>query len=84
MPLTVRPTGLGAGIDKDRQDFTIFSGGWAVACSLIRVLGLVGEANPRRHELTGGTPCYRMKRPGMSVRTTRRDIDQQRRWRAQT
>ena len=27
MPLTVRPTGLGAGIDKDRQDFTIYSGG---------------------------------------------------------
>ena len=22
MPLTMRPTGLGAGIDKDRQDFT--------------------------------------------------------------
>jgi hypothetical protein len=30
MPLTMRPTGLGAGIDKDRQDFTIYSGGWAV------------------------------------------------------
>ena len=30
MPLTIRPTGLGAGIDKDRQDFTIYSGGWAV------------------------------------------------------
>jgi hypothetical protein len=30
MPLTMRPTGLGAGIDKDRQDFTVFSGGWAV------------------------------------------------------
>ena len=30
MALTLRPTGLGAGIDKDRQDFTIFSGGWAV------------------------------------------------------
>ena len=26
----MRPTGLGAGIDKDRQDFTIYSGGWAV------------------------------------------------------
>ena len=23
MPLTMRPTGLGAGIDKNRQDFTI-------------------------------------------------------------
>ena len=30
MPLTMRPTGLGAGIDKDRHDFTICSGGWAV------------------------------------------------------
>ena len=26
----MRPTGLGAGIDKDRQDFTIYSGEWAV------------------------------------------------------
>ena len=24
------PTGLGSGIDKDRQDFTIYSGGWAM------------------------------------------------------
>ena len=30
MPLTMRPTGLGAGIDKDRQDFTVYSGDWAV------------------------------------------------------
>ena len=30
MPLTMRPTGLGAGIDKDRQDYTIYSGGWAI------------------------------------------------------
>jgi len=30
MPLTLRPTGLGAGIDKDRPDYTIYSGGWAV------------------------------------------------------
>ena len=30
MALILRPTGLGAGIDKDRQDFTIYSGGWAV------------------------------------------------------
>jgi hypothetical protein len=26
----MRPTGLGAGIDKDRQDYTVYSGGWAV------------------------------------------------------
>ena len=30
MPLKLRPTGLGAGIDKDRPDYTIYSGGWAV------------------------------------------------------
>ena len=30
MPLTMRPSGLGAGIDKDRQDFTIYSGEWAI------------------------------------------------------
>jgi hypothetical protein len=30
MPLKLRPTGLGAGIDKDRQDFTIYSGEWAI------------------------------------------------------
>ena len=30
MPLTMRPTGLGSGIDKDRQDYTIYSGEWAV------------------------------------------------------
>ena len=30
MPLTMRPTGLGSGIDKDRQDFTVYSGDWAV------------------------------------------------------
>jgi hypothetical protein len=26
----MRPTGLGGGIDKDRQDFTICGVGWAV------------------------------------------------------
>ena len=30
MPLKLRPTGLGAGIDKDRPDFTVYSGGWAI------------------------------------------------------
>jgi hypothetical protein len=26
MPLTMRPTGLGAGIDKDRPDYSVYSG----------------------------------------------------------
>ena len=30
MALTMRPTGLGSGIDKDRQDYTIYSGGWDI------------------------------------------------------
>ena len=30
MALKLGPTGLGFGIDKDRQDFTINSGGWAM------------------------------------------------------
>ena len=28
MALKLRPTGLGSGIDKDRPDFTIYSGEW--------------------------------------------------------
>jgi hypothetical protein len=30
MPLTMRPTGLSSPVHKDRQDFTIYSGAWAV------------------------------------------------------
>jgi hypothetical protein len=30
MPRKLRPTGLGSGIDKDRQDFTIYCGDWAM------------------------------------------------------
>ena len=30
MALKLRPTGLGAGIDKDRQDFTIYVAEWAM------------------------------------------------------
>ena len=30
MPLTMRPTGLGSGIDKDRPDYTVFCGEWAI------------------------------------------------------
>ena len=28
--LILRPTGLGSGIDKDRPDYTVYCGGWAV------------------------------------------------------
>jgi hypothetical protein len=30
MPLTMRPAGLGSGIDKDRPDYTLLSGGWVI------------------------------------------------------
>ena len=30
MPLTMRPTGLGSGIDKDRSDYTVVTGEWEV------------------------------------------------------
>ena len=30
MPLTIRPTGLSSPVDKGRQDFTIYSGDWAM------------------------------------------------------
>jgi hypothetical protein len=30
MPLTMRPTALGAGIDKDRPDYAVYCGEWAI------------------------------------------------------
>jgi hypothetical protein len=30
MPLKLRPSGLGSGIDKDRPDYTVFTGEWEV------------------------------------------------------
>jgi hypothetical protein len=42
MRLTLRPTGLGSGIDNDRPDYTC-CGGWDVGrerCSTIRILDL--------------------------------------------
>ena len=30
MPLTMRPTGLGSGIDKDRPGYTVCTGEWEV------------------------------------------------------
>jgi hypothetical protein len=32
MPLTMRRTGLGSGIDKDRPDYTVYTGGWDIGC----------------------------------------------------
>ena len=30
MALKLRPTGLGSGIDKDRPDYSVYTGEWAV------------------------------------------------------
>ena len=30
MPLKMRPTGLGSGIDKDRPDYTVYRGEWEI------------------------------------------------------
>ena len=30
MTLTIRPTGLGSGTDKDRPDYAVYCGGWLV------------------------------------------------------
>jgi hypothetical protein len=30
MALTMRPSGLGSGIDKDRPNYTVFTGGWEI------------------------------------------------------
>jgi hypothetical protein len=30
MPLTMRPTALASPVDKDRQDFTVYCGKWAM------------------------------------------------------
>jgi len=30
MPLKLRPSGLGSGIDEDRPDYTVFTGEWEV------------------------------------------------------
>jgi hypothetical protein len=50
----MRPTGLGAGIDKDRPDYTIYCGGWTMAASMRRAavqigsLVLVDDGSPAR------------------------------------
>ena len=33
MALKLRPTGLGSGIDKDRPDYTVFTGEWEIGAS---------------------------------------------------
>jgi len=47
MPLKMRPTGLGSGIDKDRADYTVYCGGWDVGriyeCPASALIGQNGQ-----------------------------------------
>jgi len=44
MPLKLRPTGVGSGTDKDRPDYTVYSGQWDVG-RIYQTRG--GPDNPR-------------------------------------
>ena len=39
MALKLRPTGLGSGIDKDRPDYTVYTGEWAMSAASTRQRG---------------------------------------------
>ena len=43
MPLKMRPTGLGAGIDKDRPDYTVFCGEWTIGRIKKRIMKMTRE-----------------------------------------
>ena len=53
MPLKLRPTGLGSGIDKNRPDYTIVTGEWEVG-------GIRSTASSRR----ATPPCKRSREAG--------------------
>jgi hypothetical protein len=54
MALKLRPTGLGSGIDKERQDFSIYSGDWAMG----RIYEQRGGPTPPRHRPSLGPTHY--------------------------
>ena len=55
MALTLRATGLGSGIDKDRQDYTVFTGEWEVGRTRKRaaVVTFCQTVVFRRHSTNG-------------------------------
>jgi hypothetical protein len=57
MPLTMREPGLASPVDQSREDFTIYSGGWAVG---------------RIHEQCGGPEQWRREQVPALVHTPRR------------
>ena len=48
MPLTIRSTGLTSPVDKDRPDFTIYSGDWAMG-------GIYEQRGGPAHHVIGRT-----------------------------
>ena len=58
MPLTLRPTGLGSGIAKDRQDYSVYSGEWEVGRIYQTRGGPLGSAEvPRPANSAPVAPC---------------------------
>ena len=60
MPLKLRPTGLGSGIDKDRPDYVICTGEWEIQPHLSdprrpRQSALVLVMNRQRPDVTLGS-----------------------------
>src|SRR6476620_802476 len=83
MALTMRPTGLGSGIDKDRQDYTVYTGGWDIG-RIYEVRGgpddlrwfwsfaFHGPMTRSDRAATWKRPRLSFKRPGMSGKRGRR------------
>ena len=66
MALTMRPTGLGSGIDKDRADYSVFCGEWNIGriyevrggpdhASKLGLEGIVSK-RPRHRAVEGERP----------------------------
>src|SRR3954451_10647303 len=90
MPLKLRPSGLGSGIDKDRPDYTVSTGEWEIG----RIYQTRGgpdnlrwfwslTVNGPMTDRIGWRPCTRPRRsfrrvgvPGRGVRSWKRSIRQ--------
>ena len=60
MPLTTRPTGLSSPVDNDRQDFTVYCGGWAIGRIYEHAAGLTACAGSGRYGVVGRPPKAHM------------------------
>ena len=58
MPLKLRPTGLGSGIDKDRPDYTVYTGEWDVGriyrrAAVLRACAVLLDGRQRSDDTLG-------------------------------